>query len=349
MTDEKKATDSVRTEDDEMFKHGVMTENLARLASVLGLREGKHSADSVACIAAERLEQRTPEARITVDRHRLGYRLNLPNVWRHGVLVNDEEARELLGALRVAVDGHDADPRSDNPRASVEAEGSRRPLQPEPAVPTTTPARGTEEAGTYSRNAEPGRGTKRPASDYGDEARTHTLKCWPFPFEDLKAGRKRFEYRRFDRDYRVGDKLSLGKWEPTTGRYADEPALDLRVTYLLPGGTFGVPEGHCVMSVEPWTETALVDERQPCGHDQRDRSSGYCTMCRQLSDDARGQRLMFEERQRIVTWLRGWADDRTPGRTADYELALRDAAEGIADGDYLMTPEKSLGVKEDSR
>lgn len=57
-----RALDSVRTED-EMFKHGVMTENLARLASALGLREGKHSADSVARIAVERLGQRTPEAR----------------------------------------------------------------------------------------------------------------------------------------------------------------------------------------------------------------------------------------------------------------------------------------------
>ena len=30
----------------------------------------------------------------------------------------------------------------------------------------------------------------------------HDLKTWPGPFRDIKAGRKTFEYRRDDRDYR---------------------------------------------------------------------------------------------------------------------------------------------------
>lgn len=40
---------------DSLHKYGVMTEHLAQLAAALGLREGKHTADSVARIAIERL------------------------------------------------------------------------------------------------------------------------------------------------------------------------------------------------------------------------------------------------------------------------------------------------------
>lgn len=40
---------------DSLYKYGVMTEHLAQLAAALGLREGKHTADSVARIAIERL------------------------------------------------------------------------------------------------------------------------------------------------------------------------------------------------------------------------------------------------------------------------------------------------------
>lgn len=59
-----------------------------------------------------------------------------------------------------------------------------------------------------------------------------------------------------------------------------------------------------------------------------------CSQC--AVDNAReyAATTRAEERATIVAWLLGWADDRTPGRTADYELALRDAAEGIADGDH---------------
>ena len=80
--------------------------------------------------------------------------------------------------------------------------------------------------------------------------REHHLKCWPFPFEDMKAGRKPFEYRKNDRDYRVDDILLLEKFEPNDGRFMGE-FLYRRVIYVLPGGTFGVPEGYCVMGVEP--------------------------------------------------------------------------------------------------
>lgn len=92
--------------------------------------------------------------------------------------------------------------------------------------------------------------------------RTHALKCWPEPFDAIVAGKKRFEFRRDDRGFAVGDILRLQKWDPSRGPggyyFKDEdsevgdpgcyPSIDVRVTYIL--RSFGVPDGYVVMSIE---------------------------------------------------------------------------------------------------
>ena len=85
----------------------------------------------------------------------------------------------------------------------------------------------------------------------------HELKCWPESFDAIRDGRKRFEWRRDDRGFAVGDVLVLKKWNPTT-RYwfreesdvgnADYPELRVCVTYIL-RGQFGVPEPFVVMGI----------------------------------------------------------------------------------------------------
>lgn len=74
------------------------------------------------------------------------------------------------------------------------------------------------------------------------------LKCWPEPFQAVWDGTKRFEFRKDDREFAVGDLLRLREWDPAiqklTGRY-----LQMRVTYLLRGPAFGIPEGYCCMSL----------------------------------------------------------------------------------------------------
>ena len=42
----------------------------------------------------------------------------------------------------------------------------------------------------------------------------HSLKCWPEFFHQTFHGRKRFELRRNDRDFKVGDELLLKEWDP---------------------------------------------------------------------------------------------------------------------------------------
>ncbi len=86
----------------------------------------------------------------------------------------------------------------------------------------------------------------------------HILKTWPNVLAAVKEGRKRFEWRRDDRGFEVGDVLILRGWDPANFSYvcagdAYKFAYDeirVRVTYIA-RGLFEIPNGFCVMSIEP--------------------------------------------------------------------------------------------------
>jgi hypothetical protein len=78
---------------------------------------------------------------------------------------------------------------------------------------------------------------------------THELKTWPGPFQAVRDRVKRFEWRLNDRDFAVGDTLVLREWDQRARRYTGEAEAH-RVTYILTEG-FGIPDGYCVMSIEP--------------------------------------------------------------------------------------------------
>ena len=79
--------------------------------------------------------------------------------------------------------------------------------------------------------------------------RTHELACWPEPFDAVVDGRKRFEWRRDERGYAVGDWLLLRKWDPTSRQWvADAAPVRVRVTYIL-RGQFEVPEPFVVLGI----------------------------------------------------------------------------------------------------
>lgn len=60
----------------------------------------------------------------------------------------------------------------------------------------------------------------------------HVLKIWPCYFESVAGGIKTFEYRYFDRDYKVGDTLRLREYDPDTELFSGRECL-VRVTYLM--------------------------------------------------------------------------------------------------------------------
>lgn len=106
--------------------------------------------------------------------------------------------------------------------------------------------------------------------------RVHCVKCWVGVFDDVRSGRKSFEYRLNDRDYQVGDVLVLQEYNPEYDSLSGR-VHEVRVTYLLPGGKFGVPEKYCVMGIEP----RMGQPR--CEHPDEHRWSLYakewCQLC----------------------------------------------------------------------
>lgn len=86
---------------------------------------------------------------------------------------------------------------------------------------------------------------------------THELKTWPDYFVAVLEGRKKFEARRNDRNFQVGDRLRLNEWEPadsihsSLGEYTGR-VVEVEVTHILhgsDGNKFGVVDGFCVMSI----------------------------------------------------------------------------------------------------
>ena len=82
----------------------------------------------------------------------------------------------------------------------------------------------------------------------------HELKTWPETFNATLSGSKTFEYRKDDRGYEIGDLLKLLEFVPERSQYQVEHGytgrmITKRVTYVLRGGHFGVPEGYAVMGL----------------------------------------------------------------------------------------------------
>ncbi|HET99730.1 hypothetical protein LCGC14_0273090 [marine sediment metagenome] len=82
----------------------------------------------------------------------------------------------------------------------------------------------------------------------------HELKTWPGPFVACADGLKRFEIRRADRRYAIGDTLVLREWVPTP----DDPTSEgiypgsfgvFAVTYICEGGASRIPRDLVVMSI----------------------------------------------------------------------------------------------------
>ena len=74
------------------------------------------------------------------------------------------------------------------------------------------------------------------------------LKTWPEYFKAVCDGTKKFEYRKNDRDFKVGDVLILQEFDPKTEKYTGG-MIAKRVTYILESPYFGLPDGYCILSI----------------------------------------------------------------------------------------------------
>lgn len=60
----------------------------------------------------------------------------------------------------------------------------------------------------------------------------HELKCWPQYFEAIASGVMTFEVRLNDRDFQVGDRLTLREWYPAGRSYTNRNAR-FEITYVM--------------------------------------------------------------------------------------------------------------------
>lgn len=78
------------------------------------------------------------------------------------------------------------------------------------------------------------------------------LKCRPEYFEAVRSGKKTFEIRKNDRDFRVGDTLLLQEWDPDTETYTNR-SIAVKVTYVLKGDEgiahMGLEEGYALLGI----------------------------------------------------------------------------------------------------
>lgn len=89
----------------------------------------------------------------------------------------------------------------------------------------------------------------------------HALKIFPEYFEEVRNGRKKFELRYNDRDFRVGDYLALNEWE--NDKYSGRSEL-VKVTYVLDPNDIMTRQGNfVVMSIEICGSYDSVPEDTP--------------------------------------------------------------------------------------
>lgn len=89
------------------------------------------------------------------------------------------------------------------------------------------------------------------------QPRVHELKTWPEFFQAIVTGKKRFEFRKDDRGFTVGDCVLLYYWDPSPstsyaplGRSRVKSWTFARIDYVLRGYS-GLPEAHAVLSITP--------------------------------------------------------------------------------------------------
>lgn len=71
------------------------------------------------------------------------------------------------------------------------------------------------------------------------------LKIWPEPFRAVLNGDKRYEIRKTDREFSVGDIVILKEFLPDTKEYTGRSFI-AQITYITKPGAWGLPKDLCV-------------------------------------------------------------------------------------------------------
>ena len=73
----------------------------------------------------------------------------------------------------------------------------------------------------------------------------HYLKTETEYYQAVEKELKKFELRKNDRDFKIGDMLYLE--ETVNGTYTGRKLAPKEIKYILLGGKYGLEEGHCIV------------------------------------------------------------------------------------------------------
>lgn len=73
----------------------------------------------------------------------------------------------------------------------------------------------------------------------------HDLKTLPKYYKGVESGTKRFEIRKDDRDYKVGDIFALREWHPDVG-YTGKVFVNIIRYVLRDCSEYGLMDGYCI-------------------------------------------------------------------------------------------------------
>jgi hypothetical protein len=77
----------------------------------------------------------------------------------------------------------------------------------------------------------------------------HVLKTWCDPFQAVWDGHKLAEFRKDDRQFRVGDWLDLLEYDHVRSVHTGRE-IEAKVTDIRRGPAFGIPEGYAMLSLQ---------------------------------------------------------------------------------------------------
>lgn len=84
----------------------------------------------------------------------------------------------------------------------------------------------------------------------------HELKIWPHFFKAVLDGSKKFEIRKNDRNFKIGDKIILKEWDPKIEDYTGR-SLSKWISFIVSDGNFGIEKDYCVMSVKSFKKCVI--------------------------------------------------------------------------------------------
>lgn len=88
---------------------------------------------------------------------------------------------------------------------------------------------------------------------------THKLKTLKLYFKSVWTGVKKFEVRRNDRNFKVGDLLELQEYDDSNNSYTGREVRSI-IIYVLQGGVYGIDREFCVIGFKRITK---IDKLRP--------------------------------------------------------------------------------------